>query len=241
MLKYSIAILSLVFSLSARATEPELSKERVILHTNFGDVVLAFYPKVAPNHVAQILAMAKAGVYDGMAFYRLEKGFVLQLENYDTRKVPVTDEQLATIHKLAPEFSSLLHTRGILSMARYDDPIDSAEASFSILLGDAPHLDNQYTIFGKVVEGMDVVSAIEEVPVAEGTTEPMIDVFVQKAEVVDANNIGQIQLRGVQNIAVPSEKSKMIFEIFAAVMFFGTVATPIVKSILVKTPPKPVT
>lgn len=215
------------------SAEPVIGSEHVLFRTNFGDIVLGLYPEVAPKHTAQILRMTKAGVYDGMRFFRLISGFIVQIENYDTRKVPLSPEQTATVEKIPAEFSAIKHQRGLLSMARYDDP-NSAEASFSIMLGDAPHLDGQYTIFGKVIAGMDVVDAIEHTPVAGES--PTTDIVVEKAVVIDDAELSRMQLRGVQNVASADAKEKLIFEIFAAVMFCLTIAAPIVKSLFTKAP-----
>lgn len=232
----SFILISLILSFAhLRAfgeTQPELSKERMILHTNFGDIVMAFYPTVAPRHTAQILRMARAGVYDGTQFFRLEKGFVVQVDTPDMRKIPLTPEQKATVEKIPDEFSDVHHRRGILSMAKYDEA-NSAEASYSIVLGEAPHLDHHYTVFGEVTQGMDVVSAIENVGVnGTGSTQPLLEVLIQKAEVVDdASLLDVSKLRGVQETAMPSEQSTTIFEIIAGLTFSVMIAAPFVKTI----------
>lgn len=190
---------------------PKLSDDRVVLHTNMGDIVLGFYFNIAPKHVAQILKMVKAGVYDGASFFRVESGFVAQVSNNDARVTPVTDAQKAVIQKIPAEFSALKHRRGILSMARYDEDVNSAESSFSILLGDAPHLDGQYTIFGEVVSGMDVVSAIENVPLKEPTV-PFVNIVIERAEVVSASDLAALSLRGVQPGMVPDQQAQKILK-----------------------------
>src|SRR6185436_7315530 len=121
----------------------------VVLHTIAGDVVLAFYPDAAPGHVQQILALARAGVFDTTHFFRIEPNFVAQISVAEDRTTPLTESQKGLIHKLKAELHpTLKHHRGTLSMAHADGDVDSGETSFSILLADAPHLDGQYTIFG---------------------------------------------------------------------------------------------
>ncbi len=151
-----------VLALLLQAPAPTPARERIMLRTSMGDIVLALYPDVAPKHVAQILRLVKLGVYDGMHFRRVEPGFVAQLSGHHDRATPLTPEQSAAIVRIPAEFSAIRHERGILSMARFDDP-NSAETSFSILLGRAPHLDGKYTVVGRVESGMDVVAAIERV------------------------------------------------------------------------------
>lgn len=179
-------ILPLVFPLIVLANpafgqSPKLGPERAILHTNLGDLVLGFYPEVAPRHVAQVLRLIELGIYDGAEIFRIEPGFVAQIENFNMRKIPLPLEKQQTISKIRAEFSSLPHVRGTLSMARFDDP-DSAESSFSLVLGTAPHLDRNYTVFGTVLEGMDVLTAIEQVPVEK--TRPTVEVKIIRAEAI---------------------------------------------------------
>ena len=139
---------------------PRLSEERVVLHTDAGDLVIAFYPDVAPRHVAQLLDLMRLGAYDTTQFYRVEPGYLLQLSEARDRIVPLSPEQAAAIRPIPGEFSPLAHRPGALSMARNADDPDSAETSFSILLGNASHLDGQFTIFGEVVDGWDVLGRL---------------------------------------------------------------------------------
>lgn len=152
----------LLLSLCCQA-EPRLSKERVVLVTDHGTITLAFYPEVAPQHTRQLLKLFRLGAYNTTHFHRVEPGFVLQLSEVHGRSKPLTAEQKAALKKIPGEFSKIKHRRGLLSMARWNDP-NSAESSFSIMLGPAPHLDGAYTVFGEVVEGMDTVEKIVAVP-----------------------------------------------------------------------------
>lgn len=171
---------ALALAILLQADAPKLADERIRLRTSMGDIVLALYPEVAPKHVAQILRLVKLGVYDGMHFHRVEPGFVAQLSGHHDRETPLTPGQAAAVTRIPAEFSSIRHRRGILSMARFDDP-DSAETSFSILLGPAPHLDGKYTVFGHVESGLDVVAAIERVE--RHVTRPKRRVSLHRAEV----------------------------------------------------------
>ena len=206
---------------------PKLSQERVIFHTNFGDVVVALYPEISPKHVAQILKMAKAGVYDGSVFFRVESGFVAQVENFDARRVPLTEEQRKTVMRLPAEFSNLKHIRGRLSMARFDDP-NSAESSFSFMLGEAPHLDHNYTVFGEVVFGFNTLASIEQVSI-DTKSYPREEIKILKAEVIENGNTSQSKLRE-RTPLVPNEENQRFFALFAAAMFLITAGTPVYKA-----------
>lgn len=175
--------LSFAAPLAAQGDLAMPGKERVILHTNMGDIALAFFPKAAPKHVEQILKLMRLGVYNGVNFHRVEPNFVIQIANAESRSVPMTPAQAAAIKPLKAEFNAIKHAPGILSMARYDNQPDSATTSFSILLTNAPHLDNQYTVFGRVEAGWDVVEAIRSTP-RDSSNQPLRRVEVMYAEVL---------------------------------------------------------
>ena len=163
---------------------PRVASERIVLRTNVGDMVLALYSEVAPRHTEQLLKLARMGAYDGVNFFRVETSFVAQVSDARYKQPAPSPEQLAAIHPLTAEFSNLHHRRGTLSMARHDGRPDSGETSFSILLGDAPHLDGQYTVFGHLEAGDDVLDLIERV--ARKGTQPVMPIVVRRAEVVDS-------------------------------------------------------
>jgi peptidyl-prolyl cis-trans isomerase B (cyclophilin B) len=144
-------------------TVEQLSAARAVVETSMGNVTLEFFPDRAPNHVRQFLRLAASGVYDGTAFHRIVKGFVIQGGHLPTRRVPLDEKQQAFVRTLQPEFNPTPHVRGILSMARTEDPA-SATSSFFIVLAPAPSLDGKYSVFGRVVSGMDVIEQIEVVP-----------------------------------------------------------------------------
>ena len=144
------------------STEPaaELTSYRAVIETALGNISLEFFPDRAPAHVRNFLRLAQAGVYDGTAFHRVVRGFVIQGGHLPTRREPLNEPQQAFVRNLQPEFNDTPHDKGIVSMARLDDPA-SANTSFFIVTARAPALDGKYTVFGKVVEGLDVVERIE--------------------------------------------------------------------------------
>jgi cyclophilin family peptidyl-prolyl cis-trans isomerase len=161
---------------------PKPAQEHIILSTDYGDLVLALYPDVAPAHVQQLLKLVRLGAYDSTHFFRIIPGFIVQLSDVNNRLRPLTVEQAAAVAPIKAEFSNTLkHRKGTLSMARWDDP-NSATGSFSIMLGDAPHLDGQYTIFGELESGGSVVNRILGVP-RQGET-PNKAIVVRKAYVI---------------------------------------------------------
>ena len=194
---------TLSFAISAGdAQSPRLADERIVLRTICGDIVLALYPDVAPHHVAQLLKLTQLGVYNTTHFVRIEPNFVIQFAEAQDRPVAFKAEQKDAIHTIKAEFSSLKHVRGVLSMARADNAPDSGETSFSILLGNAPHLDGQYTIFGRVESGMEVVDILAGAPLAidpvtkKTLSRPITRLTVLRADVVKESALKDAALRG---------------------------------------------
>ena len=144
----------------ATESSADLAKYRAALETSAGSITVELLPDKAPEHVRNFLRLASAGVFDGTAFHRVVRGFVIQTGALTSRG-PLTEKQQKLVRSLQPEFNDTRHVKGILSMARGDDPA-SASTSFFIVTGDAPSLDGKYTVFGRVVEGMAVVEAIEQ-------------------------------------------------------------------------------
>jgi len=143
----------------------ELARYRATLETALGTLTVSFFPELAPNHVRNFLRLAQAGFYDGTSFHRVVPDFVIQGGLLSTRVPPLPDFRIQDlVRRLKPEFNGVRHVKGVLSMARYDEP-DSAETSFFICLGDASSLDHEYTAFGKVVEGMDVLDKFQKLEV----------------------------------------------------------------------------
>ena len=147
----------------SRESAADLAQYRAVLETSRGPVTLEFLADKAPEHVRNFLRLAAAGVYDGTSFHRIVKGFVVQTGMVSTRSTPLTQKQKALVTTLRPEFNDTVHVAGTVSMARLEDPA-SASTSFFICTAPAPSLDNKYTAFARVVEGMGVVTAIEQEP-----------------------------------------------------------------------------
>ena len=144
-------------------TVQDLAAYRAVLDTSAGPVAIELFPDKAPAHVRQFLRLAQAGVYDRMAFHRVAPGFVVQTGALSSRAAPLTETQQKLVHNMAPEFNDTKHVKGIVSMARGDDP-GSATTSFFVCTGPAAALDGQYTAFGRVISGMAAVEAIEATP-----------------------------------------------------------------------------
>ena len=146
----------------ASETPATLAQYRAVLETTAGPVTIEFLPDKAPEHVRSFLRLASAGVFDGTSFHRVVRGFVVQT-GWLTTRGPLAEKQQKLVRPLQPEFSDTPHVKGILSMARGDDPA-SATTSFFIVTGNASSLDGKYTVFGRVVDGMAVIDAIEQTP-----------------------------------------------------------------------------
>jgi peptidyl-prolyl cis-trans isomerase B (cyclophilin B) len=165
----------------AEATAEELAAHRAVLETSYGPITVELFPDLAPNHVRQFLRLAASGVYDGTALHRVVPGFVIQGGHLPTRREALDDRQQGYIRTLPPEFNATVHDRGVVSMARGAEP-DSATSSFFIVLGPSPSLDGQYTAFGRLVDGLDVVSMIESVALDGETPVTRIDVARVRVE-----------------------------------------------------------
>lgn len=161
------------------ATPGELASYRAVLDTTAGPITIEFLPETAPETVRAFLRLADAGVFDGTTFHRVVRGFVIQTGSLDTRP-PLSERQQKLVRPLQPEFSDVRHLKGVLSMARGDDPA-SALTSFFIVTAAAPSLDGKYTAFARVIDGMPVVEAIESAPV-EGE-QPVSRIELQQVRV----------------------------------------------------------
>ena len=128
-----------------------------------GQITLEFFPADAPKHVENFVKLVRAGFYDGQRFHRVEPGFVVQLGDPKSKTLPMDHPDMGTGgpgYTIKAEFNSRKFDRGLLGMARKNDP-DSAGSQFYIMLGPAGHLNGQYTAFGRVVSGMEVVDTIK--------------------------------------------------------------------------------
>lgn len=166
-----------------------------MLDTTAGKMVVAFWPDVAPKTVENFKTLARQGFYDGTAFHRIIKGFMIQ--GGDPLTKDLSKERYwgtgGPGHCVKAEFNERPHVRGVLSMARSQDP-DSAGSQFFVCLGDARFLDRQYTAFGALVKGDDVLGAIGDTPVASGgggeRSRPTVRVQVNSVKIVTAAEAG---------------------------------------------------
>lgn len=141
-----------------------MAETKAVIETKFGNIELKFFPEVAPNHVNNFIELAKKGFYDGTTFHRVIPGFMIQGGDPNSKNADkATHGMGGPGYTVKAEFNSRPHKRGILSMARAADP-NSAGSQFFICVADAPFLDRQYTVFGEVVSGMDVVDKIVSQP-----------------------------------------------------------------------------
>ena len=144
------------------AATPDELRKTVTLKTTLGSIQIKMEPDWAPGHVRNFLKLVSLGWYNGTAFHRLVKGFVAQGGMGHTRAGNAAHPGDRWVHNLKGEFrNDVKHDRGIVSMARVEDP-DSANTSFFLMLGPAPHLDGQYTAFARVVAGLEVLDAFEK-------------------------------------------------------------------------------
>jgi peptidyl-prolyl cis-trans isomerase B (cyclophilin B) len=166
----------------AAETAEQLAQHTAVIETTDGSITIAFNPEKAPEAVRNFLQLAQAGVYDGTAFHRVVHGFVVQAGAITSRAAPLTEKQQQRVHALQPEFNDLKHVKGIVSMARGDDPA-SATTSFFIVTGPAPSLDGKYTVFGRVVDGMDAVDRIDASPV--NGESPVTRIEISKVRIIN--------------------------------------------------------
>ncbi len=146
-----------------------IAKENImILKLKYGDVQIELYPEKAPNHVKRFKKLADEGKYDNVVFHRVIDGFMAQTGDVKFGNSSSSEFNLSLagtggsdLPNLKAEFSDIAHTRGILSAARSSDP-DSANSQFFICFDSAPHLDRQYSAFGKVIKGMEFVDMIKK-------------------------------------------------------------------------------
>jgi len=134
------------------------------VETNFGNIVFELLPNYAPETVRNFVKLARSGFYDGLLFHRIVPGWVIQGGDPNTRQPDRTKWGMGGPgYTIKAEFNSKSHVRGVVSMARSDDP-DSAGSQFFIVTGDSTFLDGQYTAFGEVTSGMEVADVIGHLP-----------------------------------------------------------------------------
>jgi len=170
------------------------AKEVAIIKTSAGEMVVEFWPDVAPKTVENFKTLAGRGYYDGTAFHRIVKGFMIQGGD------PLTKDESKEAHwgtggpghRVKAEFNDRPHVRGVLSMARSSDP-DSAGSQFFICLADANFLDRKYAAFGKLIKGDEVLGTIGDTPTTAGgggeRSKPLSRVGVESIRIVPADTV----------------------------------------------------
>ena len=152
-------------------TPPPSLGPKAILKTKFGDIHIKFYPDIAPNHVANFIKLAKSGFYDGTIFHRVIPGFMIQGGDPNTKSSLRKDtygqggpkDEKGNPVLLKAEFNDTPHKRGIVSMARANEP-DTAGSQFFIVVEPSPFLDGKYTAFGEVTKGLGIADRIVVLP-----------------------------------------------------------------------------
>jgi peptidyl-prolyl cis-trans isomerase B (cyclophilin B) len=177
------------FCVAGTVARAEDAKQVAVLKTSLGEMVLEFWPDVAPLHVANFIKLAKDGFYDGTAFHRIIKDFMVQ--GGDPYTKDASKEALwgtgGPGHTVKAEFNSRSHVRGVLSMARSQDP-DSAGSQFFICHGSPKFLDGKYTAFGKLIKGDDVLEKIATTPTLPGDR-PVKRVSLESVKIVPADSL----------------------------------------------------
>jgi len=188
------AVLAIVAAPAACAADEKAVKEVAVIKTAAGEMVVEFWPETAPKTVANFTKLAKSGFYDGTAFHRIIKGFMIQ--GGDPLSKDASQEARwgtgSSPENVKAEFSERKHELGVISMARTANP-DSASCQFFICLGPTPQLDGKYTCFGKLIKGEDVLKKLGDTPVVAGgggePSKPTARVGVESVKIVAADSI----------------------------------------------------
>jgi peptidyl-prolyl cis-trans isomerase B (cyclophilin B) len=147
----------------SKETVEELARYRAVLETSIGPITIELLPEKAPHHVRNFLRLAEEGVYDGTTWHRVIPGFLIEAGLISTRSKPPSEKAMRYVRTLEPEPNDIPHVTGTVSMANGDNS-DGVSTTFFICTVESRHLDGKRTAFGKVVEGMRVVKAIENLP-----------------------------------------------------------------------------
>ena len=151
------------FNSNSNSSNNMSDRQIAVIETNLGTIVIQLFPDVAPGHVENFVKLAQDGFYDGTTFHRVIPGFMIQGGDPNSKDDDRSnDGQGGPGYTINAEFSDKPHKRGILSMARAQDP-NSAGSQFFIVVADSNFLDGQYTVFGEVIEGMEVADKIVNV------------------------------------------------------------------------------
>lgn len=183
----AVEIQALIEKVKAAPVTEVAEDEVAVIETDFGRIVLEFFPKVAPGHCSNFKRLANAGFYDGVKFHRVLAGFVIQGGDILTRDAnPQNDGTGNPGYSIPAEFNNIPHDRGILSMARSGHP-DSGGSQFFICVAPAHQLNGQYTVFGRVIEGMEVADKI--VAAAKNVELPPNPVVMNHVKMVKRNEL----------------------------------------------------
>jgi len=170
------------------------SNEVAVIKTNEGAMVVQFWTDAAPNTIENFKKLARSGFYDGTIFHRIVKGFMIQGGDPNS-KDPGKESRYGEGgpgYKIKAEFNDHSHQRGVISMAREPDP-DSAGSQFFICLAPVPRLDGEYTTFGKLIKGDDVLQKIGDTPVTRNSvgesSKPTKRVVIESVKIVPADSI----------------------------------------------------
>lgn len=176
-MKKIIGLILIVLTIGVFIMNYEKETEVAVISTKYGDMIVEFYADVAPMHVESFVALANEKYFDGTTFHRVIPDFVIQggdpnskLENRSLHGTGgragkffgIGDENDSSTWLIPQEFNSIAHEKGVLSMARTNDP-NSASSQFFVCHGDPSFLDNNYTVFGKVIQGLEVIDSIVNV------------------------------------------------------------------------------
>jgi peptidyl-prolyl cis-trans isomerase B (cyclophilin B) len=200
-MKLSIVLAMLLSSalFAAEEKKPEsptmnASNEVAVIKTSEGEMVVQFWTDAAPKTIENFKKLAREGFYDGTIFHRIVRGFMIQGGDPNSRD-PAKENSYGEggpSYKIKAEFNDHSHQRGVISMARSSDP-DSAGSQFFICLAPVPRLDHQYTTFGKLIKGADVLEKIGDTPVTRNSSgevsKPTKRVVIESVKIVPADSI----------------------------------------------------
>jgi peptidyl-prolyl cis-trans isomerase B (cyclophilin B) len=201
-MKLSILFATLLSAAAVSAAEEKKQKEApmnssnevAVIKTNEGDMVVQFWTDAAPNTIENFKKLARQGFYDGTIFHRIIKEFMIQGGDPNSKDPAKEDSygESGPDHNIKAEFNDHLHERGVISMARGPDP-DSAGSQFFICLAPVHRLDHQYTTFGKLIKGGDVLEKIGDTPVTKNSrgeqSKPTKRVVIESVKIVPAESV----------------------------------------------------
>jgi len=200
-MKLSILAVALLLSSALFAAEENkenppmnASNEVAVIKTSEGDMVVQFWNDAAPNTIENFKKLARSGFYDGTIFHRIVKGFMIQGGDPNSKDLGKESSygEGGPGYKIKAEFNDRSHEHGVISMARSSDP-DSAGSQFFICLASVPRLDHQYTIFGRLIKGDDVLEKIGDTPVTRSNTgensKPTKRVVIESIKIVPADSV----------------------------------------------------